>query len=110
MIAKKLQIEIKTATGTVQLFDLDISLETVFKGEKQISIICPWLVNFESSYEAMDTLTDYRGTFELVHHCFIEGCITSGDIWGDKDAVLASYQILIDGNPATYDEFQTLKA
>lgn len=108
----KIELEVTNPQGISKLFACDLDTQKVFVGVsgKPTSILCPWLADFEASYVALDTFTGHIGTFEIVHYCFVEGCIASETIQDDDDNVLASYQILIDGKPTTYDEFQTLKA
>jgi hypothetical protein len=105
---KDLSLEIILSNGDKKVFPLSLTSQTVSKGGKQISIVTPWLTDFEDSYLAIDIFTNHVGTFEIVNYCFVEGCMTSQTIDDDDDNVLASYRILLDGNPVTYEQIQNL--
>ena len=106
----KIELEVTNPQGISKRFTCDLDTQTVFVGVsgKPTSILCPWLADFEASYVALDTFTGHIGTFEIVHYCFVEGCITFDTIDDDDDNVLASYQILVDGKPFTYEQIQNL--
>ena len=104
----QLSLEISLSNGDKKAFPLSLTSQTVSKGGKQISIVTPWLIGFEDTYLAIDTFTGLVGTFEIVNYCFVEGCITQETIDAYDDTVLATYRILLDGNPVTYEQIQNL--
>ena len=102
----KLELEVKNQQGITKRFTCDMTTEWIQKGGKTIPIGCPWLVDFDSSYETLDDFTGYRGTFEVVHYNFIEGCSADGDIESSDYEILATWQFLVDGKPANYEDLQ----
>jgi hypothetical protein len=103
-----LSLQITLRSGAVKVFPLTLTSQTISKGGKQISIVTPWLIGFEDTYRDIDTFTGLRGTFEIVNYCFVEGCITQETIDAHDDTVLASYSILLNGDPVTYEQIQNL--
>ena len=104
----KLTLEITLSNGDRKVFPLSLTSQTINKGGKEVSIVTPWLIGFEDTYLAIDTFTKLRGTFEIVNYCFVEGCITQETIDAYDDTVLASYRILLNGDPVTYAQIQDL--
>jgi hypothetical protein len=105
---KDLSLEIILSNGDKKVFPLSLTSQTINKGGKEVSIVTPWLIGFEDTYLAIDTFTRLVGTFEIVNYCFVEGCITQETIDAHDDTVVATYRILLDGNPVTYEQIQNL--
>ena len=105
----KLTLKISLRNGEEKIFPLCLTSQTISKGGNRVSIVTPWLVNFETTYEAIDAFTGLRGTFEIIDYCFVEGCITEETIDSEDDVVLASYRILLNESPVSYEQIQGLK-
>ena len=103
-----LSLEIALRNGDKKVFPLSLTSQTINKGGNRVSIVTPWLVNFEATYEAIDAFTGLRGTFEIINYCFVEGCITEETIDSEDDVVLASYRVLLNETPVSYEQIQTL--
>jgi hypothetical protein len=102
----KLELEVQNPQGVTKRFTCDMTTEWVLKGGKQIPVACPWLVNFDATYEQLDNFTDYRGTFEVIHYNFLEGFTVTGEIETSDDEVLATWKFLIDGKTADIEALQ----
>ena len=102
----KLELEVRNPQGVTKRFACDMTTEWVWKGGNHIPVACPWLVDFDSSYESLDDFTGYRGTFEVIHYIFLEGPFVTGEIETSEEEVLATWKFLIDGKTADIQALQ----
>ena len=103
----KLELEVQNPQGITKRFTCDMTTEWVWKGGENIPVACPWLVDFDASYELLDNFTGYRGTFEVIHYNVLEGGFTTGELESFNDEVLATWKFLIDGKPASIKELES---
>jgi hypothetical protein len=107
----KVELEVTLSNGNTTLIAVKGVQESVLQGGKIKKITAPTLDGFDLNkpylLDSNETSLHIQDLFEVVHYCFVEGEMTSGDIEGDDEVgVLATYQFLINGNPSNFSEVE----
>lgn len=101
-----IQLQVTIPSGEFVNLDIRPVYETVLQGGQHRKIVAPMLDVFERSYDYMSKFTGYRGAFETVHYCYVEGDMTTGEIESSDDEILATWKFLVNGEPVSFDQLK----
>lgn len=101
-----IQLQVTIPNGESVNLDIRPVYETVLQGGQHKKIVAPMLDVFERSYDYMSKFTGYRGAFEVVHYCYVEGDMTTGEIESSDDEILATWKFLVNGKPVSFDQLK----
>lgn len=101
-----IQLQVTIPNGESVNLDIRPVYETVLQGGQHRKIVAPMLDVYERSYDYMSKFTGYRGAFETVHYCYVEGDMTTGEIESSDDEILATWKFLVNGEPVSFDQLK----
>lgn len=101
-----IQLQVTIPNGESVNLDIRPVYETVLQGGQHKKIVAPMLDVYERSYDYMSKFTGYRGAFEVVHYCYVEGDMTTGEIESSDEEILATWKFLVNGEPVSFDQLK----
>lgn len=101
-----IQLQVTIPSGEFVNLDIRPVYETVLQGGQHKKIVAPMLDVYDRSYDYMSKFTGYRGAFETVHYCYVEGDMTTGEIESSDDEILATWKFLVNGEPVSFDQLK----
>jgi hypothetical protein len=101
-----IQLQVNLPSGDSVKLDITSVFQTVLQGGEHKRIAVPVLDIYDRSYDYMSKFTGYRGAFETVHYCYVEGEMTTGEIESSDDEILATWKFLVNGLPVDFDQLK----
>lgn len=101
-----IQLEVTLPNGQSTVVDIKPVFEHIMQGGQKKKIVAPMLDTFETTYDHLSDFTGYRGAFEVVHYCYVEGDMTTGEIESSDDEILATWKFLVNGKPVSFDQLK----
>lgn len=101
-----IQLQVNLPSGESTKIGIKPVYETVLQGGQHKKIVAPMLDVYDRSYDYMSKFTGYRGAFETVHYCYVEGSFVTGEIESSDDEILATWKFLVNGEPVNFDQLK----